>query len=214
MPVEVHDNATLTFPILAPPRRGPRRIGDGEHIGLANILGVVRPLSSSAPIAQVQIYPTSAYMLRYHLNRWWPWIAGLHRSLLQRLFWVRMFVHSDDSQTYQMRVQGGHAAVTAGRVAPLGAHVDALLESARRELRQAGFRVPSVRPLVQTINSHYGATLPFGNSIVPVGSDAQIAPGIYVCDATCFPEMPAVHPTLTIMAHAYRTARWSIGLPF
>lgn len=214
--VEIRDNATLTFPMFAP-RSLVARTDDAdptEHVGLANVLGVVHPEANQAPIAQLQIYPTSAYMLRYSLDRWWPWLRRLHEAVRRRLYWVRMFVHSDDSQTYRLQLSGITRKIGPGRRAPLGSHVDALVETARQALREAGFVVPPVPPVVQQVNSHYGATLPFGNSLVPVENDARIAPGIYLCDATCFPEMPAVHPSLTIMAHAYRTARLAIGLPF
>lgn len=211
-PVEVCDNAVIVFPIVAPAAWSPRQLA--PHLGLANVLGVVVPPTSSAPTAQLQIYPTSAYMLRYNFDRLWPWLQPLHPRLLRRLFWVRMFLHSDDSQTYRMSVTARGVTLTHGRVAPLGAHVEAQLAQTRRALTAAGFWVPPVPRVVQSTNSHYGATLPFGGPMVAVGNDAQVLPGVYLCDSSCFPEMPAVHPTMTIMAHAYRTARWAVGLPF
>jgi choline dehydrogenase-like flavoprotein len=76
----------------------------------------------------------------------------------------------------------------------------------RSALNKDGFFVPPGAQIRQKSNTHYAGTLPYGESIVPVTRDAQIAPGIFVCDASVFPKLPAVSLTFTIMANAHRIA--------
>ena len=76
----------------------------------------------------------------------------------------------------------------------------------RMAMRRGGFRIPPVPPIHQKTNSHYACTLPPGNKLVPVTPGGEVAPGLYVCDSTIFPTLPAVSLTLTIMAQAHRIA--------
>ena len=62
-------------------------------------------------------------------------------------------------------------------------------------------------------SAHYGATIPYGGNTVKVPPNGEVMRNLYLCDSACFPDLPAVSPTFTIMANAHRTAveaiRWT-----
>ena len=57
---------------------------------------------------------------------------------------------------------------------------------------------------------HYGGTLPMGGAgaaATSISGELDGAPGVYIADGACLPDLPATHPTLTIMANADRIAK-------
>lgn len=86
-----------------------------------------------------------------------------------------------------------------------------MIESLRGPARRAGFVLPPVKPISHGTGSHYGSTFAYGVPPLNIPESGEASSGVYVCDSTVFPSLPAISPTFTIMANAHRTAVGSLG---
>jgi choline dehydrogenase-like flavoprotein len=86
----------------------------------------------------------------------------------------------------------------------------ALLKTARRILRKAGYQAVFVRRMGIGANSHQCGTLRFGNdpssSVLNALCRTHDVENLYAVDASFFPSSTAVNPALTIAAQALRVA--------
>ena len=204
--VEMQDNAVFVFPMLKAFPLRPDGFAD-RHLSLNNlIIGSWRD-ESDHPYAQALVYPNFDYLWRYNTPPLvWPLARPLTQAARQRLLWSRLYLHGDDSQTYALRVdQSGAPHFETARTAKVG-KAEEYIRQMRQAVRSAGFRIPHLAPIHQKTNSHYACTLPPGNKLVPVTPNGAVAPGVYVCDSTIFPSLPAVSLTMTIMGQAHRIA--------
>ena len=51
-----------------------------------------------------------------------------------------------------------------------------------------------------------------GGSEIDVAESGEVMPGVCLCDATCFPNLPALSLTFTIIANVYHTALQATSL--
>ena len=198
-------NSVMTFPILYL-GAGIDRRDRSRYLALSNLIMACIPDDDPDPYAQLQVYPNSDYIYRAFLSDL-AWIIarpfiGMLRS---RLHWGRLFIHGDRSQKYKLSLHGSYPVIEEDTTINNG-HVNRLMTNLRRILNTRGFWVPPIKPLVQKCSAHYGATLPFGNSLIELPATGEIFPETYLCDSSCFPDLPAVSPTFTIMANARRIA--------
>lgn len=200
---ELRTNSAHVFPIVNLGR------GDGAsagYVALSNLILACMPRGNGSHFAQVQIYPNPDYLYRYNAPRTiWPLLRSPLALSRSRLFWGRLFVHSDYSQTYRIRLAGRGLRIEDGRKADR-AHAAEVLASVRQAINGQGFWIPRMRGILQRSSAHYGSTLGYGNRILNVPANGELMPHVHICDSTCFPALPAVSPTFTIMANARRTA--------
>jgi hypothetical protein len=199
------DNAVYVFPIIY----FGRKISSADHsyVSLCNlILGCV-PNNSSDQLAQAQIYPNFDYMWRYNIpNFLWPLLKPVVTWFRSHIFWARLYVHSDYSQSYSVRLEDDKLKMEKHKKANYNNQLKILMADLRRAISGKKFYLPPVKPILQKVNSHYTSTLPFGNEILNVSVDGEVAPGLYLCDSSIFPAAPAINPGFTIMANACRIA--------
>lgn len=199
----VTDNSVYVFPIINL-GRGTRMATTG-YLGLTNlILACVPP--QGARYAQVQIYPNLDYLWRYNTPPFlWPVLAPLVRASRNRIFWGRLYLHSDHSQRYALGLEKDRLRIEEERPPEATGEVKRLMNAIRQAVGK-GYFVPPFPPFRQRSNSHYGGTFPFGNTLLDVPSSGEVGSGIYLCDAATFPDIPAVSLTFSIMANAGRIA--------
>lgn len=203
--IVMRDNAVYVFPIVYWGRRSTENRTD-QHLALCNlILGCLPP--DDQHFAQVQVYPNFDYLWRFNLPEWlWKVVRPLMCAFRPRLMWGRLYVHSDLSQSYALRMKDDRLRFEIASEPTWDDYHETLFSSVRRAIGRDRFWVPPIRPVRQKANSHYAATLPFHNPVLSVSSTGEVLPGVHLCDSSCFPDAPAVSPTFSIMANAYRVA--------
>lgn len=206
--VDMADNAVYVFPIFY---FGRRRTKDDAHASLCNLIIGCVPKDDKDNFAQAQIYPNFDYMWRYNIpNFFWPLIRPLIKWSRARVFWGRLYLHSDHSQSYSVRLENDELLMAKNKKAGYG-RLKTLMSDLRKAVNRKGFFLPPHLLLLQKVNSHYTSTLPFGNKVLPVSSGGEIAPGLYLCDSSTFPAAPAMNPGFTIMANACRIADQAVN---
>lgn len=209
----MHDNAVHVFPIFyfgRKPKGTPRQ---EPYLSLCNLIfGCLPPEDSGERFAQVQVYPNFDYLWRYNIpTALWPAFRPFMPSLRHRVFWGRLYLHSDHSQSYSCQLKNDQFEMHEHGRPDSRPLVRQIMRGLRRAVGHRGFWIPPVKPIRQKTNSHYVATLPYGGPIMDIPPSGEVAKGVHVCDSSVFPESPSVSLTFTIMANAYRTAAESIG---
>jgi len=202
---EMADNAVYVFPIIYKGLKSAKDRHD-SYLSLSNLIFGCIPFAEDNSFAQVQVYPNFDYLWRYNIPpRLWRLFRPLSGILRRRLFWGRLYVNGKDSPSYKACLKDDSMVFeTAGSANEKC--VPALMSSIRKAVNREGFWIPFSKPILQKINSHYASTLPYGGKVVDVPSSGEIMPNVYLCDSACFPDLPAVSLTFTIMANACRTA--------
>ena len=208
--VEMAENAVYIFPVVYFGKTD-RSAGREPYVSLCNLIIALLPTSSDLPFAQAQLYTNFDYLWRYNIPpALWPLARGPIARSRDRLFWARLYVHGKLSQSYTIAMDGDTARVTPAR-GPDKRAVASLMPVLRHALNRHRFYVPPFDPVYQNVSFHYAATLPPGNGrSVHVSPAGEIAPGVFVCDSTSFPDLPAVSLTFTVMAHGHRVAAQSL----
>lgn len=209
--VTMTDNAVYVFPIVDLALTTPRA-ADDRYFGLCNLIFGCAPEDHNKHLAQVQVYPNFDYLWRYNCPPVaWPAAKPLLRYSRRRLLWGRLYLHSDLSQAYAMRLAGDSIALSPARIPDADDEVRSILSSIRAALRGSSFFIPPVKPVKQKSNSHYGGTLAYRQEPLNLPADNEVASGIYLCDSSCFPDSPATSPTFTMMANACRIAKEAVA---
>jgi hypothetical protein len=171
------------------------------------------PRAADEPTIQVQIYATSDYYWRFYAPALlWPLLAPIGNMFRRRLFWARFYLPSDRSQAYTVPAPGEPSAgIGLARPAPPPSILATAIDRLRGPARRAGFVLPPVKPITHGTSSHYGCTFAYGTPPLNIPETGEVSPGVYVCDSTVFPSLPAISPTFTIMANAHRTTVGSLG---
>lgn len=206
------DNTIYTFPILRLGSPLPERLHTERdlYFALTNLLIACVPSDARSHPAMIQIYPSFDYLWRYFMPvALWPALQPFGRSIRRRVLIARLYVHGAYSQHYAFRIDpAGRLRLHLAKPPPPLQDLFGLWPAIRQVLSRQGFVVPKLKPAQARTSSHYAASLPLAGALVePTG---EIAPGVFVCDSSVFPDGPAVSPTLTIMANACRTAHQSL----
>lgn len=203
------DNAVYVFPILNFSLDGLSKYGE-KYLSLNNSILAVVPTCEGDKYAQALLYPNFDYMWRFNTPAiLWPYIKWLFKFTRNKVLWARLYVHGDYSQAYSLKWKDGQLNIQYAREANKSV-LSPIIRSIRKNLNTAGYWVPPIPPILQKANSHYASTIPYGGSRIPIGDDAQIFKGVYICDSSVFPSLPAVPLTFTIMANAARIAHDSL----
>src|SRR3989338_4431402 len=208
----MNDNAVYVFPILYLGKK-PGRALHKSYLSLCNIILGCIPKTAAERFAQVQIYPNFDYLWRYNIPaKIWPIIRPLLSFFRSRLFWGRLYLHSDYSPAYSLKLMSDRLAVDKVKFTEFS-RLSLLMSDIRAAVNRKGFYIPFIPPIRQKVNSHQAGALPFGNKIFAVSSlgEAEAMPGLYLCDSTCLPDSPAINPAFTIMANACRIADGVLG---
>lgn len=141
--------------------------------------------------------------------------AVIGRALLPAILVANGYLPSRYSDSNIRLTSDGELEIRGG----FSVDYEAALTSARRRIAR-GFRRSGMLPLPGSFqraqlgsDSHYAGTLPMtavpGSQAPGCDPNGQVydAPGLYVADGAALPEMPAKHPTFTIMANADRISR-------
>jgi hypothetical protein len=203
--VRVADNAVLTVPLINIGTIDPEF--EGDYFGLTNELGLIVPETFSDPVVQVQIYPNVDYLWRFNLSLpFWNKVRPVVQALRQRIFWGRIYLHSDLSQKYQLSLVQDRLEIKRQAPNHSSKQFSSNLKKVRTIFRRQKILTPILFQIREKTNSHYGGSFPFCAQPLSISSTGEVANQIYVCDSTTFPSMPAISPTFTIMANSYRIA--------
>ena len=133
------------------------------------------------------------------------------KVLQRRLLWGRLYLTGGRSASYDLHLNSqDQVALELKDEGGAKSDVLAILEDLRSALKGSGFFVPKGALIRHGTSSHYAATFPYGEGRHPTSRTGEIAPDIYLCDASVFNESPSISPTLTIMANAWRTVEESL----
>lgn len=206
---QVVDGAVFTFPIV---NLRSRRAGEHArgYFGLTNLLIGCVPRGDDGRFALIQVYPAMDHLWRYFLPVGaWRAFQGVGRQLRRRFLLGRIFLHGDLSQAYALSLGAdGELGVALARPPSALRDVPGLWASVRRRMSRDGFFVPPSPVIRHATSSHYGGSFPLGCG--PVGADGSFLPGAYLCSSAAFPTVPAISPTMTIMALAARLTHRSL----
>lgn len=198
------DNSVYTFPLVSTRGAPAGPYDQRRYLALTNLLVWVAPRHPNGPSAQIQVYVIFDHLWRYFLPpQLWSLFAPLASSVRRRLLLARLFLHGEYSQRYALRVETSRPA-SLHLAAPGTAlkEIPGLWGDIKATFGCGGFRAVGLALTRQKTSSHYSGSLPLGKG--PVGLDASIARGVYLCDSSVFPTAPATSPTFTIMANARR----------
>jgi len=196
------DNAVYAFPIFY---FGKKLSQDDSYLSLCNLIFGCIPQKENEHFAQVQVYPNFDYLWRYNLSpKLWPVFKKLSSFLRPHLFFGRLYLHSDHSQSYSVELKDDQLVLDKAKEAESGQRIKTLMSNLHRVVNHQGFYIPPISPIRQRVNTHYTSTLSFNNNAVKVSSLGEVMPYVYLCDSSVFPDSPAINPGFTIMANAYR----------
>ncbi|MCI5116872.1 MAG: GMC family oxidoreductase [Candidatus Electrothrix sp. LOE1_4_5] len=202
------DNSIYQLPLL----NFASEAGDDDkmhYLSLAGLLLHFIPLNPDERNAHAQIYPNFDYLWRGAVPEpLWPLLHPLIRLLRDRLLWLRLYLHGDYSQQYMVSLDNSGELTFDEYQPPDKRPIRPLLDCLRQILGASQFRFP---PIGAPTSSHLASTFPYNGSLLSIPVSGMVAPGVYVCDATCFPDSPAASPTFTIMANASRTAVYGLN---
>jgi ferredoxin len=205
------DNAVYVFPIIYT-KTLPRSVKSEPYLSLCNLILACIPESRTDHFAQAQIYPNFDYLWRYNIpTRLWPLFRLLFGFLRHRVFWGRLYVHSDHSQSYSVSLQHDKLSLDVASQPKRSPYITQLMAEIRKTLTGKGFFVPRGALVRQKTNSHYVGTFPYNDNLLNIPPNGEAMRGVYVCDATCFPSAPAINPTFSIMANAARTTALALS---
>jgi len=200
------DNAVYVFPIIYF-GRGSKENRKKEYLSLCNLITCCVPEDNNEPIVQLQIYPSFEYMWRYNIPSWlWPILKPIVNYSRDRVAFTRMYDHSRYSQSYSLKMENNKLIMKRENEASGGQRIKDLVKAIRKTMNHHGFYIPPIKPILQKVNSHYTATLPYNGNKIKVSDLGEVMKDVFVCDSSVFPDSPAVNPGFTIMANAYRTA--------
>ena len=133
-------------------------------------------------------------------------LAPVGRVLRDRLYWCRIYLPDESAAVYAPTLSGdGPMTFDLEREVDAAAALP-IIERFRASLAGSGFSVPKFKPIRHKTSSHYAATFPYGGPLLDTPPTGQVAPGLFVCDSTVFPDSQPISPTFTIIANARRTA--------
>ncbi|MCZ6828607.1 MAG: hypothetical protein O7F73_03305 [Gammaproteobacteria bacterium] len=194
--VTLYDNAIVQFPIVYTGRGVP---GSKNYFALSQSL-----ITCSESGSLIQVYPFADHLLRTAVPELlWPALRPLVSLLRARLLIGRLYLHSDHSHQYRMKLQAGDVAMTKTRE-PDQASAQPIIAALATLLKPGGFRVLGALTSGTRTSSHFASTLVDAAGVSP--QSGRLAEHVYCCDAAMFRMSPALSPTFSIMANATRIA--------
>ncbi len=207
--VRVLDSAYFLFPLLS--SFAPAEVRDVPAHTLSQFYLELMDPAVSSRRAQVQLYTYSDLITGAFRHTLGPFAAGwLLRWLERRTFIAQGYLHSDESHSMELCVEGSRVRVV-GRENPAARPAVARVVRRLRQLApQLGLLpVPgSVRLMPPGRSFHCGGTWPMSAAPREGASDTLGRPHgwsrVHVVDASVLPAIPATTITFSVMANAHR----------
>jgi len=210
--ITVKDNNSYVFPIFYL-GGGLSNGNHAEYISITNtILGVV-PNDPNGHYAHVHISPFADYYWRYYFPvGYWRFLQFFATKFKARMILAKMYFPTEISKSYSLTLNDADGfKVTKQSYGPSDEYARDVLKHLRRVVSGKGFMLPPVKLVRMSTSSHYVGAFSYADSPMPVKSNGEIAPNVFIADSSVFPESPAQTLTFTIMANAARTARESLN---
>jgi hypothetical protein len=208
--VEFGDSAVINLPIVY---MGANAKGtcSRESFGLTQAIALISDEGGSGTAAQAQIYPTLPHFWRSVAPTPLWGLAGLAGVPLKaRLLWARTYLADKTAVRYNVRRGVGpskHYDMHAPAIASAKSYA---VKQLSQSLEKTGFTALGALAGGGGSSSHYASAKPFVVNQGIVDSSFQITEGVYLTDSAAWPSVPAMSPTLTIMANAMRIAEHSV----
>jgi choline dehydrogenase-like flavoprotein len=150
--------------------------------------------------------PLDLFAARMPLSR--PVSLRVARALAPALIMATCYLpgrYSANTLTAMRTASGLRRRIEASQTPQATAALKAAMQALARNLRPLGaLMVPSSATLAPPgADAHQAGTFPMGTATSKFG-ELVGADGVYLVDGSCLPRLPAIHPTLTIMANAGR----------
>jgi choline dehydrogenase-like flavoprotein len=134
----------------------------------------------------------------------------LSEMAVNRVMAIQGYLHSNESSTASIRLDGEKLLVTGNGDGQSATRVKTLVKKLSRNARALGFF--PISPLVRIGDpgqgAHVGGTFPMRAQPGPFESDRLGRPygfsRVHLIDSSVLPSIPATTITLTVMANAYR----------
>lgn len=197
--------------------KGPRNVLSEDLYTLAQVaLQLHLPSASRYPL-HLLVYTYNDLYRQALSSLPWPisiMTKACSTQLLNRLVILQGYLHSHESPSYALRLEGPPAQRRVILSARGNPRTKPLIRSGLWSLfrNSASLGAVPVVPMTKMgavgKSYHGGASFPMrekpgpGESSV-LGELAEL-PGVHVVDASCFPSVPATNLTYTVMANAYR----------
>ncbi|MFT4098715.1 MAG: GMC oxidoreductase [Rhodoblastus sp.] len=208
----------LSNPAAAAAFVSPFLIGAGKSQDAFSLGQLFFRIETAAGRAAGVVYgadalPADLFAARLPLSR--PLALRLAHALAPALLVATCYAPGDLSRNrIAVEDEGGRPriVITGEHTAEAGAALDQALAALRRNFIALGvLPVPgSASFLPPGADVHYAGTLPMGGAGAVATSTAgelNGATNVFVADGACLPDLPATHPTLTIMANADRIGK-------
>jgi choline dehydrogenase-like flavoprotein len=150
--------------------------------------------------------PLDLFAARMPLSR--PVALRLARALAPALIMATCYLpgrYSSNTLTVTRTAAGLRCAIEANQTPEAAATLKAAVRALAHNLRPLGALLlpPSPTLAPPGADAHQAGTLSMG-AIASQFGELRGADRVYVVDGSCLPRLPAIHPTLTIMANASR----------
>ena len=212
-PVRLLSNPTAATAYLSPMFVGAAKPQDAFSLGQLFFRLDTKAGRAAGVVYGADALPADLFAARLPFSR--PYALQVARALAPALLVATCYapgalssneivVHDNDGEP-RIAIKGQQTA--AGRAA-----LDEALGALRKRFLPLGaLPVPgSTSFLPPGADVHYGGTLPMGGegpNATSISGELAGAPGVYIADGACLPDLAATHPTLTIMANADRIAK-------
>jgi hypothetical protein len=195
-PVTLFDNAIVQFAMVY---TGPAVPRSNRYLALSQTL-----LSCAESDSLVQVYPFADHFLRTAVPEFlWPAVRPMAGVLRGRVLVGRLYLHSDYSHQYHMRLQSGKVEMNKVKEPELD-RARPVISALGRLLRPRRFHVLGRLTTGTRTSSHFASTLADVADIPPISG--RLADQVYCCDGAMFRFSPTLSPTFSIMANAARIA--------
>lgn len=212
-PVRLLSNPAAATAFLSPLLVGADRPREAFSLGQ-----LFFRLDASAGHAAGVIYgadalPADLFAARLPFSR--PYALRVAQALAPALLVATCYApgrHSRNDLTLRIQGEGARISITGDQTQESRAALRDALSALRRNLLALGAApVPgSTNILPPGADVHYAGTLPMGGqgpAATTLFGELPDAPDVHIADGASLPDLPATHPTLTIMANADRIGR-------
>ncbi|HMN71386.1 MAG TPA: GMC oxidoreductase [Rhodoblastus sp.] len=212
-PVRLLSNPAAAAAFLSPFRIGADRPEDSFSLGQLFFRLDTRAGRAAGVVYGANALPADLFAARLPFSR--PLALRVARALAPALLVATCYAPGALSRNeVAAHAEGDRTriAITGEQTVEGRAALDAALATLRGRFAALGvLPIPgSASFLPPGADVHYAGTLPMGGEGAAATSatgELANAPNLFVADGACLPDLPATHPTLTIMANADRIGR-------
>lgn len=212
-PVRLLSNPSAAAAFLSPGLIGAATRTEAFSLGQLFFRLEAPAARAAGVIYGAEALPADLFAARLPFSR--PFALRLARALAPGLLVATCYAPGEFSRNELTVREDGEAtriAISGERTAEAETSLRHALAALRRALARCGaLPVPgSTNFLPPGADIHYGGTLPMGGAganRTTIFGELPDAANVHVVDGACLPDLPATHPTLTIMANADRIGR-------